>query len=64
MNRKELMKMIALATGVSVAGGHPSGAADLHPELEGPPFVGAGGQEDVGGFEDAGGREGGGFGGY
>ena len=33
MNRKELMKMIALATGISVAGAIPVSAADLDPEL-------------------------------
>lgn len=33
MDRKDLMKMIALATGISVASGAPTGAADLHPEL-------------------------------
>lgn len=70
MSRKELMKMIALATGISLAGANSSGAADLHPELENedPPFQRASGPQDPeGGFEGAVGQENEGpdpFGGY
>lgn len=65
MNRKELMTVIALATGISLTGGAPVGAGGLAPPIGDPEvFRPASGTQN---FEPAGGEDPGGrgpFGGY